>query len=79
MARNFNEKDNMNVLRVQPGKTQWDRFENEPPLKEPCWAFKNTGGGTKFGFKDHSDELGSEPRRDELRLRHRRPRPRWRP
>ena len=58
MARNFNEKDNINVLRIQPGKTQWDRFENEPPLKEPCWAFKNTSGGTKFGFKDHSDDWG---------------------
>ncbi len=55
MARNFNEKDDKSVLAVDPTKSQWDRFEKSPPMKEPCLSFKNEGG---LKFEPTSKEWG---------------------
>jgi hypothetical protein len=58
MARNFNEKDDKSVLLRRKGATQWDRFENAPPMNEKCRAWRNLGDlkfedtGKKWGL-DH--------------------------
>jgi hypothetical protein len=55
MSRNFNEKDDKSVLKVDPTKSQWDRFETQPPMKEPCLSFRNEGG---LKFTDTSKDWG---------------------
>ncbi len=55
MARNFNEKDDPSVLEKDPSKSQWDRYEKLPPMKEPCLSFRNDGGLT---FANTSKEWG---------------------
>jgi enediyne biosynthesis protein E4 len=56
MSRNFNEKDDPEVLKKDGRKTQWERYRHLPPLKEPNMAFRNEGGlrfenaGKKWGL-----------------------------
>ncbi len=44
MSRNFNEKDEPQALVQDASKSQWDRYEKLPPMKESCYAFRNEGG-----------------------------------
>ena len=55
MSRNFNEKDDPDVLRRQPGKTEWDRHEHKPPMPEQNLAFRNRGD---LRFEDVSKAWG---------------------
>ncbi len=55
MSRNFNEKDDAKALLRDESKTQWDRHEHLPPMKEPSMAFHNAGG---LKFTDVSADWG---------------------
>lgn len=55
MSRNFNEKDDPEALRIDPGKTQWDRYAHLPPMKEPSLAYRNDGD---LVFKEVSKDWG---------------------
>jgi hypothetical protein len=55
MSRNFNEKDDPTAREHGPGRTQWDRFQHLPPLKEPNLAYRGRAG---LGFDDVSAEWG---------------------
>ena len=55
MSRNFNEKDDPRVGENKDTRTQWDRYQHLPPMKEPCLAYQGQGG---MEFKDVSAAWG---------------------
>lgn len=55
MTRNFNDSDIAFNEADLIGKTQWDHFENTPPMREQNLAFRNVDGLT---FADHSASWG---------------------
>ncbi len=55
MSRNFNEKDDPRVGENADTRTQWDRYQHLPPMKEPNLAFQGRGG---LGFEDVSARWG---------------------
>ena len=55
MSRNFNEKDDPRVGENKDTRTQWDRYQHLPPMKEPCMAYRGLGG---MKFEDVSSGWG---------------------
>lgn len=55
MSRNFNEKDDPEVLKKDAKKTQWDRYRHLPPMNEQNLAYRNRGN---MKFDDVSKAWG---------------------